>query len=95
MPHGGSARFAGDSEAYQLLVAWIAQGLPRSAGSEAREIQRIELAAAQQVFAPGQGRQMAVLATYSDGSQRDVTRHAQYESNFDAVATVDPQGFVN
>ncbi len=87
-------RFSPTSEACQLLVSWIGQGLPRSAGEAAVEIKQITLSADRQVFAPGQGRQLAVIARYSDGSQRDVTRGAQYASNFDAVATVDPDGYV-
>ncbi len=89
-----AARFGQGSEAGQVLVSWISQGMPRAAGSEAVNIERIELPAGKEVFSPGQRRQLSVLATFSDGSKRDVTRNAQYASNFDAVATVDPDGYV-
>ena len=38
--------------------------------------------------------QLAVIAEYSDGSQRDVTRQADYSSNLDVVAAVTPDGLV-
>ena len=42
----------------------------------------------------GAWQQLAVVAEFSDGSLRDVTRQAQYASNFEAVATVDDRGLV-
>jgi hypothetical protein len=38
--------------------------------------------------------QLAVIAEYSDGSQRDVTRQADYSSNLDVVASVSSDGLV-
>ncbi len=38
--------------------------------------------------------QLAVIAEYSDGSQRDVTRQTDYSSNLDVVASVSPDGLV-
>ncbi len=38
--------------------------------------------------------QLAVIAEYSDGSQRDVTRQADYSSNLEVVASVSPDGLV-
>ncbi len=42
-----------------------------------------------------QVQQLAVLAEYSDGSMRDVTRQSEYSSNLDVVATVDADGLVH
>ncbi len=42
----------------------------------------------------GTQQQLAVIAEYSDGSQRDVTRQVDYSSNLDVVATVSPDGLV-
>ena len=41
-----------------------------------------------------QDQQLAVLAHYSDGTIRDVTRQAQFQSNEIAVAAVDADGLV-
>lgn len=38
--------------------------------------------------------QLAVIAEYSDGSQRDVTRQVDYSSNLDVVASVTSDGLV-
>ncbi|MBM3971062.1 MAG: DUF1553 domain-containing protein [Planctomycetes bacterium] len=38
--------------------------------------------------------QLAVIAEYSDGSQRDVTRQTDYSSNLDVVASVSADGLV-
>ena len=42
----------------------------------------------------GSQQQLAVIAEYSDGSQRDVTRQADYSSNLDVVASVSSDGLV-
>lgn len=42
----------------------------------------------------GTQQQLAVVAEYSDGSQRDVTRQADFSSNLDVVASVSPDGLV-
>ncbi len=42
----------------------------------------------------GTQQQLAVIADYSDGSQRDVTRQVDFSSNLDVVATVSPDGLV-
>ncbi len=39
-------------------------------------------------------RQLRVVATYTNGTERDVTRQADYASNLDVVARVDEQGLV-
>src|SRR5262249_48923201 len=42
----------------------------------------------------GERQQLAVVADYSDGSTRDVTRQAEFRSNLEVVATVEPDGLV-
>ena len=49
---------------------------------------------ARRVSVGGTQQQLAVMAEYSDGSQRDVTRQADYSSNLDVVAAVSPDGLV-
>ncbi|TXT38819.1 MAG: hypothetical protein FD138_242 [Planctomycetota bacterium] len=46
------------------------------------------------VSEPGTQQQLAVIAEYSDGSKRDVTRQTDYSSNLDVVASVSPDGLV-
>jgi hypothetical protein len=93
VPHGGGRRFLPDSEACQTLRRWIAQGMPMGASS-APTLRRLEVVPAQRVLERNAGQQLAVLAHYRDGSVRDVTRQAQYQSNETAVAAVDEDGLV-
>jgi len=92
-PHGGGQRVAFGSEAYQLIERWIARGAPASS-AEAPQITGLRLVQQERVLQPGQSQQLVVLAQYSDGSSRDVTRQSQYETNLDVVAEVDGSGLV-
>lgn len=88
VPHTGGRVFAEDSPYYQTLLGWIAAGAPRDA-DDAPEPIRLELVPDQVVFdKSGSERQAHVIAYYSDGSQRDVSRLAVYMTNNEAIATI-------
>ncbi len=93
MPHGGGKRIRADSEEYRLILRWIEAGAPAS-GPGAAAVVRLRVTPAERGLKSGQGQQLAVVADYSDGSERDVTRQAEYFGNLDTVATVDRDGFV-
>jgi hypothetical protein len=93
VPHGGGKRFTPDSEAYQTLRRWISQGMPASNG-QAPVLQKIDVVPAQRVLARQCNQHLAVVAHYSDGSVRDVTRQAQYQTNDPSLAVVDDDGLV-
>jgi hypothetical protein len=93
VPHGGGRRFTIDSEAYQMLRRWVVQGMPVGDAS-APTLQKLQMVPEQRVLPRHVQQQLAVLARYSDGSARDVTRQAQYQSNEPAVAAVDEDGLV-
>jgi len=93
VPHGGGRRIEPDSEAYQLMRAWIAAGAPPSAPNRPR-VTGLEIMPHEAVLKAGQGQHVAVTAIYSDGSRRDVTRQGNFSSNLDVVARVDEQGLV-
>ncbi len=90
-PHGGGKRFAVDSPAYQLLLAWIRQGAPRRIEGEPT-LDHVELAEVAFSLAPDQTAGLSVLAHYSDGTTRDVTGMTTYLSNDAAIVAVDDQG---
>jgi hypothetical protein len=92
-PHGGGRRLLPDSEDYQTVRRWIAQGLPVG-DDKAPTLQRLSIVPEQRVMLRQSEQQLAVLAHYSDGSVRDVTRQAQYQSNEIAVAGVDADALV-
>jgi hypothetical protein len=92
-PHGGGRRLEVGSEAYQVLRRWIAQGMPVGS-SQAAKLQRLEMVPNERVLDRHGRQQLAVRAHYSDGSIRDVTRHAQFQSNETAVAAINETGLV-
>jgi hypothetical protein len=91
--HGGGKRISPDSEAYQTLLRWIVQGAPFARRS-APELRKLEIVPANRTLDRNAQQQLAVLAHYRDGSVRDVTRSAQYQSNEPAVAAIDEDGLV-
>lgn len=92
--HGGGRRMTKDAPAYQLLRDWIAEGL-RADAPDAARCERIEVYPPQRILhRPAHTQQLCVLAHFSDGSVRDITDVAVFSSSDEAVAKVDPQGFV-
>ena len=92
-PHGGGQRMAKDSHEYRLLRRWISQGMGYGNGDEAT-VTEINVFPSQRRIAPGNVQQLAVIATYSDGSTEDVTRAALFESNDTEMADVTTGGQV-
>lgn len=91
--HGGGIRLQSDSPHYRILKRWIEQGTPIGKASDP-VVKRIEVTPNERVMARDGSQQIAVLAHYSDGSVRDVTRLAQFESNDSETATVSDTGLV-
>src|SRR6266545_3249043 len=78
--HEGGQRFKQDSEEYQILRAWIAEGMP-SDPPNTPTLERLEVSPADQVlFEPSNEIQLLARAFFSDGSDRDVTRMAVYDT---------------
>lgn len=91
--HGGGVRLASSSEGYALLRDWIRQGAPNDLKS-APKIVNFEVQPGKESITRHGARQIRALAHYSDGSVRDVTTHASYESNDRAMADVSDGGLV-
>ena len=88
VPHGGGKRLPPESSDYLVVRRWIAAGAPASA-PDTPKVTKLRVSPADAVLRPGQLQQLAVVAEYSDGTTRDVTRQAEYFSNLDVVAAVD------
>jgi hypothetical protein len=93
VPHGGGKRLAPDSADYLVVKQWIIAGTPASA-PDAPKVAKLRVVPAEVVMRPGQLQQLGVIAEYSDGSTRDVTRQAEFFSNLDVVASVDADALV-
>jgi hypothetical protein len=94
VPHGGGKRLNKGSHEYNLVLQWILAGTPASA-PDAPRVVRLRTVPADRVLKRQQEQQLAVLAEYSDGSIRDVTRQCEYAGNLDVVASVDSYGLVS
>ncbi len=91
--HGGGRKMEPDSDEYKLVRRWIAAGLPWGDEKDPT-VTKISVFPEHRVMPRGAKQQFAVYAHYSDGSQEDITRRAQYECNDTEIAAVDTNGLV-
>ncbi|MBI1314797.1 DUF1553 domain-containing protein [bacterium] len=91
--HSGGKRFAKDSYEYALLLGWLQAGAPGPVKDQPHVV-GMTVTPAERVYSSGQTQQLRVVAEYSDGSARDVTHRALYDSMGDGVATVDEAGLI-
>ena len=93
MPHEGGMRFKRDSAEYATLREWIAGGALKD-GPSPPVLTKLEATPVEQVLVePADHVQIGAVATFSDGSKRDVSRIAVYEPSSDLV-TVSHDGLV-
>lgn len=93
IPHGGGIRLESTSEGYSLIREWIRQGMPYADESEP-QLASFEVQPKRGPLKPNGEQQLKALAHYSDGSVRDVTDLALYESNDQSMAEVTEGGLV-
>lgn len=93
VPHGGGRRIEAGSPEYSILLHWLQSGMPRSQPNTP-QLDRISVSPDEVVMTTGAQQQLIVTAHYSDGSSRDVTRLAAFQSNESAIAAVDEQGLI-
>jgi hypothetical protein len=94
VPHGGGERFKADSELNQTLMRWLEAGVPKD-GTNLPKVVSVEMLPKQAVLDGSNSTQrVMVRATYSDGTDRDVTTLAAFFSNNDPVAKVSEDGVV-
>ena len=93
LPHGGGARIEVASPDHRMIRRWISQGMPYGSESDPA-VSSISVYPAHQSLPIDGRQQLLVVAHYSDGSTRDVTRTARYESNDNSLAEVDHTGLV-
>jgi Protein of unknown function (DUF1553)/Protein of unknown function (DUF1549) len=93
VPHGGGRRMKIGSIEYQTLAAWIACGAP---GPNAADpvVTRIVAEPSRRIATPGAKQQLRVEAFFSDGTSRDVTPLAKFDSMDEGVLSVASDGLV-
>ncbi|HJZ56699.1 MAG TPA: DUF1549 domain-containing protein [Gemmataceae bacterium] len=90
-PHEGGRVFAVGSREYNLLLAWIKAGFPGPDKNDPK-ISKLELTPSEKVLKPGDEVQLTAIATFSDGTKKDVTWLTRFESNDPAYLEVSPNG---
>jgi len=92
--HGGGIRIQHNSDDYKTLRSWIAAGMPIGS-PDAPHVIALRVEPAEQIMAMKSETALKVIAKLSDGSEKDVTKHARFYSNNDAVASVTADGKVH
>ncbi|MEP6540309.1 MAG: DUF1549 and DUF1553 domain-containing protein [Bryobacteraceae bacterium] len=94
IPHGGGARLEQDSPYYKTVLQWLSEGAvygdPVSSQVTKLDVNPPEFFAQK----PGPSQQLKVVAHYADGSSRDVTDLAQYNSSIPTTAEISEGGVI-
>jgi hypothetical protein len=94
VPHEGGQRFRPDSLPARSLRTWLAEGL-QDDPAKLPGVKSLQVLPGSRVqLAPARFQQLAVLATFSDGTTRDVTRLSVFSSSDTSVAEVNVNGQV-
>jgi hypothetical protein len=91
--HGGGMRFSPKSPAYRTLLRWIKEG----ANFDAKDPRLVTLKILPEkvtLAKAGQTQALKAIATFTDGSVRDVTAQTVFSSTNDSVLRVSPAGVV-
>lgn len=93
LPHGGGVRIRRNSGDYRALHEWIRQGTPVGSLSDPKVVS-VSVTPGQRQMKMKASQQLRVVAKYSDQREIDVTFLAKFQSNNDAIATVNEYGLV-
>ena len=91
--HGGGKRFLESSFEYEILKNWISAGAPGLNRKE-RKVVNLHVFPEEKKYRKDERQQMRVVAVYDDGSRKDVTATAQYDSLAGGIAKVDSHGLI-
>lgn len=91
LPHGGGHRLSPGSYEWELIRSWIEQGMPPGSRDDPT-LEQISVHPPSRLMNGREQQQLRVVAHYSDGATRDVTRLATYESNDDEMAVANAFG---
>jgi hypothetical protein len=89
--HGGGKRMEVGSRVYELVQHWLEQGAPPPRQDEPAVI-GLAVEPAQRRMAPGDTQRLVVTATFSDGTKREITDDAKFDTLNEGIATATPEG---
>lgn len=94
VPHSGGKQFDVDSPRHNTLMRWLTSGAPNDSGDVGR-VESVDIYPPGAVLdGDGSTQQINVLATFTDGSTRDITSMAVFMSSNGTSATIDESGKV-
>ena len=93
VPHGGGRRLGAESADYQVLADWIRQGAAAPRVDDPVLV-GLTMTPTRGVLPVNASKQLKLVAEFSNGVRRDVTRQALYLSNEPEVGGVDGLGRV-
>lgn len=91
--HEGGQRFEPGSPVYQMLVGWIAGGMPYQNPDEPA-LESVKIEPSSGTYRHGRETRLKVVAHYDDGSERDVTALSDFVSQDEELVTVDETGLM-
>jgi hypothetical protein len=92
--HEGGARFPVSSIPAQTLIGWMTEGLNDDPAS-LPQVKKVDVLPGHRILnEPCRHQQLSVIASFSDGSVRDVTRLTVFSSSDPAIANVNTNGLV-
>ena len=94
VPHTGGKLYEKDSEHYTATLRWLQAGAPYDTGV-IPTVTKVDIYPKGGVLdGKGTKQQVSAVATYSDGTTRDVTSLAAFSSNNDNSATITKNGLI-
>ena len=93
VPHRGGIRIAKGSLSHRILQTWIEQGAKGDLDDKA-EVEFVRIFPDRFVLEPGMSHRLQLIAHYTDGTTRDVTKLAIFNVNTEGVADVKDVGHV-
>lgn len=90
--HGGARRLNADSPEYAVFHQWLKNGAPGPKPTDPK-VAGIEVFPPSRAGTVGLVQQLRVVAEYSNGTKRDVTALAKFDSMDDGVVKVTPDGY--
>jgi hypothetical protein len=94
VPHEGGARFPPSSLPARAMRDWLAEGLQDDAPTLPALTSIAILPGSRVLNKPSRWQQLAVIATFADGTTRDMTRYTVFSSSDAAIADVIATGLV-
>ncbi|MBM3971414.1 MAG: DUF1549 domain-containing protein [Planctomycetes bacterium] len=94
VPHGGGKRLESNGPDFATLRSWVLAGTPRAIPN-APKLERISVDPSDAVLGANNQKPLKVIAHYSNGTTRDVTRLSQFQSNESAIAAVNDSGLIS